>query len=107
MSDRPSRRKFDGAITSGAVMSLGLTSPKGLATTNQNSTQSGSLKSMAAFTISAQRGIPDKASIRTQDTSRNRLESLMRKPDHKTSALKFDPAVHTRSIAPLTSEDIN
>ena len=61
MSERHTRRKVSGALAGGAAMSLGLTSPKGLAQSN--------FESMPAFTISAQKGIPDKASIRTQNTS--------------------------------------
>lgn len=82
-------------------MSLGLSSPKGNGNANLN------LDAMPAFTIAAMKGIPDKATIRTENTSRNRLDSLMRMPDHKSGTTKFDKSQHSRSINPLTSEDIN
>jgi len=62
---------------------------------------------MPAFKIQTSKGIPDKIQIRTENTSRNRLNSLMRMPNHKLGTIKFDKSVHNRSIAPLTSEDIN
>ena len=80
-------------------MSLGLSSPKGTARVMD-------LDSMPAFTIASGKGIPDKATIRTENTSRNRLDSLMRMPDHKSGTTKFDKSTHNRTIAPLTSEDI-
>ena len=81
-------------------MSLGLNSPKGTARVMD-------LDAMPAFTIAAGKGIPDKATIRTENTSRNRLDSLMRMPDHKSGTTKFDKSTHNRTIAPLTSEDIH
>ena len=80
-------------------MSLGLASPK-------SSARGFDLDSMPAFTIISGKGIPDKATIRTGETSRNRLDSLMRMPDHKSGTTKFDKSTHNRTIAPLTSEDI-
>jgi len=80
------------------MMSLGLSSPKGMAV---------DYESMPAFQINATKGIPDKGSIRTLNTSRNRMDSLMKVPMHKQGTSKFDKATHARSIAPLTSEDIN
>lgn len=80
-------------------MSLGLNSPKGLSSPFN-------FESMPAFQVMTTKGIPDKALIRTNSTSRNRFDSLMRVPAHKTGTTKFDPSQHVRSIAPLTSEDI-
>jgi len=80
------------------MQSLGLSSPKGMAS---------DFESMPAFQINTAKGIPDKGSIRTMNTSRNRMESLMKVPNHKQGTSKFDKSTHSRSIAPLTSEDIN
>jgi hypothetical protein len=52
------------------------------------------------------RGIPDKGLIRTGETSRNRMDSLMKVPMHKSGTSKFDSSTDFRSINPLTSEDI-
>ena len=41
------------------------------------------------------------------NTSRNRMDSLMKVPNHKQGTSKFDKSTHARSIAPLTSEDIH
>ena len=80
------------------MMSLGLNSPKGMAV---------DYESMPAFAINTAKGIPDKSSIRTMNTSRNRMDSLMKVPMHKQGTSKFDKSTHARSIAPLTSEDIH
>ena len=81
------------------AMAMGLTTPKGL-----NSPIN--FESMPAFTISTMKGIPDKGNIRTENTSRNRMDSLMRVPQHKSGTSKFDKERDQRTIAPLTSEDI-
>mmetsp|Transcript_15944 Transcript_15944/g.21631 ORF Transcript_15944/g.21631 Transcript_15944/m.21631 type:complete len:266 (-) Transcript_15944:416-1213(-) len=99
LTEPHSRRKFSNALAGGAAMSLGLSSPKGMS-------RAMDLDHMPAFTIVTQKGIPDKAAIRTENTSRNRLDSLMRMPDHKSGTTKFDKSTHNRTIAPLTSEDI-
>lgn len=80
------------------MMSLGLSSPKGLVS---------DYESMPAFQVNTAKGIPDKSSIRTMNTSRNRMDSLMKVPTHKQGTSKFDKSTHARSIAPLTSEDIH
>ena len=101
MSDRGARgRKFSGALSGSAAMSLGLNSPKGLATPS-------GIETMPAFVINTTKGIPDKAVMRTGNTSRNRMESLMSMPAHKSGTKKFDKVSDMRTIAPLTSEDIN
>ena len=76
-SDRGARRKFSGALMGGGAMSLGLSSFKDL--NNPNST----IESMPAFQINTMKGIPEKATIRTGNTSRNRMNSLMSVPLHK------------------------
>ena len=63
-------------------------------------------ESMPAFTVNAGKGIPDKNQIRTTNTSRNRMDSLMSVPKHKSGTMKFDSESDIRTIAPLTSEDI-
>jgi len=83
------------------AMSLGLTSPKDL--NNPTAT----FESMPAFQINTTKGIPEKATIRTGNTSRNRMDSLMSVPLHKQGTRKFDRSSDARTIAPLTSEDIN
>ena len=98
-SDMVAKRKFSGALAGSAAMSLGLSSPKGL-----NSPIN--FESMPAFTVNTAKGIPDKSLIRTENTSRNRMDSLMRMPTHKSGTTKFDANNDVRSIAPLTSEDI-
>lgn len=92
-------RKFSGALMGGGAMSIGLSSPKA-------GIGMGNFESMPAFTITAGRGIPEKGSIRSGDTSRTRMFSLMRMPSHKSGTTKFDPLTHNRTISPLTSEDI-
>ena len=91
-------RKGSHALQGSAAMSLGLSSPKGLNSIN--------FESLPAFTISSNKGIPEKGNIRTNITSRTRLDSLMRVPSHKVGSGKFDREKDSRSIAPLTSEDI-
>ena len=93
------KRKFSGSLMGSGAMAMGLTTPKGLSSPID-------FESMPAFTVSAMKGIPDKNLIRTNDTSRNRMGSLMRVPTHKTGTHKFDREKDARSIAPLTSEDI-
>lgn len=93
------KRKYSGALMGSGAMAMGLTTPKGL-----NSPIN--FESMPAFTISTMKGIPDKNNIRTENTSRNRMDSLMRVPKHKSGTTKFDREKDARSIAPLTSEDI-
>ena len=93
------RRRMSGALSGGAAMSLGLTSPKGL-NTGLN------FESMPAFTVKSTKKIPDKSIIRTENTSRNRMGSLMKVPNHRQGTEKFDKSVHDRTINPLTSEDI-
>ena len=78
---------------------MGLTTPKGVSSPIN-------FESMPAFTVSTMKGIPDKKIIRTENTSRNRMDSLMRVPQHKSGTTKFDREKDARSIAPLTSEDI-
>ena len=94
-SESANRRKLSALVGTG-VMSLGLNSPMGLPDVEQ----------MPAFTINMSRGIPDKAKVRTESTSRNRMDSLMRMPNHKSGTTKFDKLADARTIAPLTSEDI-
>ena len=86
------------------MMSLGLNSPKGA---GMATLMAADLENMPAFQINAAKGIPDKSSIRTMNTSRNRMDSLMKVPTHKQGTAKFDKSTHARSIAPLTSEDIH
>ena len=69
-------------------------------------TPSANFESMPAFTINTGKGIPDKSAIRTENTSRNRMDSLMSVPKHKSGTTKFDSQTSIRTIAPLTSEDI-
>ena len=59
-----------------------------------------------AFKFGPGSEIPSKENIRTTDTKAERLESLQRIPNHKPKINKFtgDPA--TRTIAPLTYEDL-
>ena len=94
------RRRPSGTnlMSNAGMQSLGLSSPKGMAA---------DFDSMPAFQINTSKGIPDKGSIRTMNTSRNRMDSLMKVPSHKQGTSKFDKSTHARSIAPLTSEDIN
>ena len=96
-SDTNARRRMSGALSGGAAMSLGLTSPKGTAL---------NFESMPAFTVKSTNKIPDKSLIRTENTSRNRMGSLMKVPNHRQGTEKFDKSVHDRTINPLTSEDI-
>lgn len=80
-------------------MSLGLSSPKDLSTQG--------FETMPAFQINSKKGIPEKATIRTNLTARDRMDSLMSVPRHKQGTKKFDKSTDARTIAPLTSEDIN
>ncbi len=89
---------MSGALADGGALSLGLSGIKGISSPLN-------FESMPAFTIKTAKGIPDKSLIRTGDTSRNRMGSLMRMPQHKQGTEKFDKSVHDRTIAPLTSED--
>ena len=98
LTEQVQRRKLS-HLAGNAAMSLGLNSPKGLSSPTN-------LDHMPAFTVSASKGIPDKANIRTESASRNRIDSLMRMPQHKSGTTKFDSTSHMRTIAPLTSEDI-
>lgn len=84
-----------------AAMSLGLNTPKGLFSPNHFN-----FESLPAFHIASGKKIPDKGFIRTSETSRNRMHSLMKMPDHKSGTTKFDSTTDCRTIAPLTSEDI-
>lgn len=61
--------------------------------------------SATAFRISPDKGIPNKSSIRSLARNRERLESLMNLPLHKTGNMKFDGDPNKRTIAPLTKED--
>lgn len=61
--------------------------------------------SMPVFQIHTTKGIPDKGLIRTGETSRNRMHSLMKMPTHKQGTSKFDSTQDMRTIAPLTCED--
>ena len=91
---------MSGTLAEGAALSLGLSGIKGISSPMN-------FESIPAFTIKTAKGIPDKSLIRTENTSRNRMGSLTRMPNHKQGTEKFDKSVHDRSIAPLTSEDIN
>ena len=82
LSEHVHRRKLS-SLAGGAAMSLGLSSPKGLGSPVN-------FDSMPAFTVSASKGIPDKANIRTESTSKTRMDSLMRMPNHKSGTTKFD-----------------
>ena len=57
-----------------------------------------------AFKIT-KNNIPEKGSIRSAYNTRERIETLMRRPPHKEGAGKFDPENMERTIAPLTCED--
>ena len=90
------RGNVSGALMGSGAMSLGLTSPKGL-----------NIESMPAFTINTTKGIPNKVEMRSGSISSDRMDSLMRMPSHKSGTTKFDKSTHARTIAPLTSEDVN
>jgi len=83
------------------AMSLGLKSTRGLFSPSHLV-----FDSMPAFQISSDKKIPEKSFMRTSETSRNRMNSLMKMPDHKSGTSKFDSKTDCRTIAPLTSEDI-
>ena len=61
---------------------------------------------MPAFRV-VRSNIPDKGTLRSAYNTRERLDSLMRRPPHKSGTTKFDPLSSERTIAPLTSEDVN
>ena len=61
--------------------------------------------SAPAFKITSDRGIPNKSSIESIRRNRERMETLMTKPSHKTGTLKFDGDPAKRTLHPLTHED--
>jgi hypothetical protein len=67
-----------------------------------NSTMS---SNMPAFRIT-KTSIPDKGSMKSAYITSDRLNSLMRAPNHKPASEKFNPEYHCKSVAPLTYEDI-
>ena len=83
LSNPLSRRQASNSLVGTAAMALGLQSPKGMS-------RVADLDQMPAFTIAATKGIPEKATIRTENTTRARLDSLMQMPDHKMGTTKFD-----------------
>ena len=59
---------------------------------------------MPAFRITKS-SIPEKGTMRSKYGTQDRLDSLMRRPNHKSGTKKFDPENSERTIAPLTCED--
>ena len=90
------------ALQGFGAMTIGLGSPRN----SMTPISSTPVHVMPAFQIDSTKGIPEKALIRTEDTGRHRLDSLMRVPNHKAGTTKFDSMTDARTIAPLTSEDI-
>lgn len=58
-----------------------------------------------AFKIDSSAKIPDLSTIRSPESKRERMDSLMSVPNHKPAASKFKPDQMTRTMIPLTQED--
>lgn len=63
-------------------------------------------ESSVAFKIGPGQDIPDASIHRTSDMRQERMTSLQRVPKHKPPALRFNGDAATRTIAPLTYEDL-
>ena len=61
--------------------------------------------SAPAFRITSDRGIPNKASIDSNRRNRERMQTLMVLPMHKSGTVKFDGDPAKRTIHALTHED--
>ena len=59
-----------------------------------------------AFKIGPGQDIPDASIHRTSDMRQERMNSLQRVPKHKPAAARFNGDAATRTIAPLTYEDL-
>lgn len=83
------------------AQSLGIKSPNnsGLATMKGISNET------SAFTIRHEKGIPDGKIVRSASRKAERMDSLLRRPRHKSGTMKFDGDNMQRTIAPLTYED--
>ena len=85
-------------LVGGGVAALGLKTPRG-------NSMAAMYDSAPAFKIDAGSGIPGKGSIRDIARNKDRLQTLMSLPMHKTGTAKFDGDPTKRTLAPLTKED--
>ena len=94
----PTRSNVQSSLINAGAGSIGIKTPL-------SKNMDAAYASATAFRISTDKGIPNKSSIRSLARNRERLESLMNLPMHKTGTLKFDGDPNRRTIAPLTKED--
>lgn len=78
--------------------------------TNRSPSMPGAANSTISSNLPAFRitksSIPDKGSLKSQYITRDRLDNLMRQPNHKPNSEKFNKDMHAKHIAPLTYEDL-